>query len=146
VVCRSKSVDVDTFHTCLVDYGTGGPSCKTKYHVISPEFASKEHPNRDWNKTTAQADVFSLGSTLYAFLGGRLWEGAIDPVAPWKGWSNPFPGKFDEIDSMYEEIWMNELGQVRSLIEACWNGKARHRPTVSQLMQAIRGESVTFAV
>jgi hypothetical protein len=140
-------VNENTCQACLIDHGTGGPVSNVPQNIVTPKFASNEHLNGHvWNRTTAQADVFSLGSTLYAILGGMLWEGAANPAMPWKGWPGQFPGKFDETDLASEPIWTEELQPVRALIEACWNRKSRHRPTIPQMMQAIRGEEMTIAV
>ncbi|MBS1196604.1 MAG: protein kinase [Proteobacteria bacterium] len=131
-------IDTNTLEARLIDFGTSGRSDLDEDIGGSPAFFSPEHLSKHMPPA---GDIFSLGSSLYQQMGGKLWQGvgSVWQIAE-DLQTGKKPGNFNDTS-----IWTPQTQSVRNLIEACWGQDPNERPTAKQMAQALNGEAVTSA-
>lgn len=136
-------VDRNRLEGRLIDFGTAGSQeTDAEEGLGSPAYRSPEHRNANMPPA---GDIFSLGSSLFEQMGGKLWPN-VDPKEE-KPWTIPNlldagkkPGAFDN-----QDIWTEQMKPLQDLIEACWEKDPNERPTAAQMVQALNGGPVVPA-
>ncbi|GMH42290.1 hypothetical protein BSKO_10209 [Bryopsis sp. KO-2023] len=136
---------------CVADFGLSRCKPKTYVQPTDPGAGTTPYlgPEAMGGKLNEKMDIYSVGVIFWECLTAlRPWRDFDLRAVPYwvhRGHRLDFPSDVFPVDKKSDEISDLLMGEVREMIERCWEQKPEDRPSCKDLLQDIEGLRKRFA-